>query len=168
VTTRVRRTPEPGSVFGIPLGDGRIGIGRCLTTPLVEFFDLRLESAEDFEPERLADTAVLFRTWVDDRAPKVGGWIQLTPVSLSDRELAYEEPMYRHDIVSGAFYRYRYDRDDPSVWNSEPLTPEECAGLELAAVWDGGGIASRLRDALDRVPNKWLAHEEDVLRRPRN
>ena len=160
MSARVRRAREPGSVFAIPLAGGGLGIGRCLAYPLVEFFDLRLKSAEEFELERLADTAVLFRTWVDDRAGKVGGWIPLGSIPLSDLELAADEPTYRHDVVSGAFYRYQ---DDPSAWNSEPLTPEECVGMELAAVWDGGGIASRLSDALDRVPNKWLQYERDIL-----
>jgi hypothetical protein len=37
-----------------------------------------------------------------------------------------------------------------------PATPEECAGLEPAAVWEPEHIADRLQDAFAGRPNHWL------------
>lgn len=37
-----------------------------------------------------------------------------------------------------------------------PATPEECAVLERAAVWDPGHVEDRLRDHFAGQSNKWV------------
>jgi Immunity protein 26 len=52
------------------------------------------------------------------------------------------------------------DPDNCQIIDAEgdmrPATPEECAGLEPAAVWEPEHIDDRLRDAFAGRPNRWL------------
>ena len=47
-----------------------------------------------------------------------------------------------------------------SVSNSRAATPEECIGLERAAVWESHHVEARLLDTFERRPNAIVEHLE--------
>jgi hypothetical protein len=145
MTTRPAGGPEPGSFVRIPLPDGTFGYGRVLDEPYVAFHALRTSKPVD-DLDTIEAAPVLFAQAVRIRAAT--GW----PV-LGRREL-------RGDVARPLVF-FTQDALDPSrctifdtAGKSRPVAPEECVGLERAAVWDPHHIERRLLDDLTGQPNE--------------
>jgi hypothetical protein len=70
------------------------------------------------------------------------------------QELSRSVPRFKH-YSSGQLARYQDDTESPA-------TPDECKGLECAAVWDPIHVEERLQDVRDGRPNQIV---EGLLKR---
>jgi hypothetical protein len=84
-----------------------------------------------------------------------GGWELLDVVPLTDGERAVVDRRAKQDPISKALSIYQ---EDPvaGTFGETPATAQECAGLEVAAVWDPEHVEDRLRDHFDGRPNIWV------------
>ncbi len=140
-----RPTSTPGTFVRIPLTDGSFGYGRVLSDPYVAFYDHRTaEPSSDLD--EIGAKPLLFTQAVrlpgHDRWPDIG-----------HRELEGE--------VAGPVVRFVQDLADfrkCTIFDSEgrerSASPEECVGLERAAVWDPHQIERRLLDTFTGHPNE--------------
>ena len=134
----------PGTFVRVPLADGTFGYGRALSDPYMAFYDLRTaEPASDLD--RIERMPVLFKQAVrlldPDRWPGLG-----------ERPLEGEvaEPVVRFVQDIGD---YTMCTIFDSAGMERQATPEECVGLERAAVWDQHHIEQRLLDTFEGRPN---------------
>jgi Immunity protein 26 len=139
-----KRTYKPGSFIKIPLGDGSIGYGRLLESPYVAFYKYRT-SSPDSDLDRIASKPVLFKTAVRQLALDAWefiGWREL--------EEHLTQPLVRFMQDVGDF---RQCTIFDTAGHERAAEPQECVGLERAAVWEQHGIEERLLDALMGRPN---------------
>jgi hypothetical protein len=137
--------PEPGTFVRVPLPDGTSGYGRVLAEPYVAFHQLRTsEPAADLDAIEAAP--LLFAQAV--RICDLERW-----------------PLLGRRDLTGAAARplvfFTQDVLDPrrctifdTAGRSRAAAPEECVGLERAAVWDPHHIERRLLDNLTGQPNE--------------
>lgn len=134
----------PGTFLRIPLADGSFGYGRVLGDPYTAFYAYRTDkpSADLDEIER---RPILFSQVVRFSDPR--RW-----VPLGVRELRGE--------VAKPVVRFMQDLANPlrctiydSAGSQRSATPEECVGLERAAVWEQHHIEQRLLDTFLGRPN---------------
>ena len=135
----------PGTFVRIPLSDGSFGYGRALSDPDMAFYDYRTtEPSSDLD--EISAKPLLFtpavRLFDYDRWPSIGR-----------RELEGE---VAKPVVS--FMQDLGDFRKCTIFDSEgrerAATPEECIGLERAAVWDPHQIERRLLDTFMGRPNE--------------
>jgi hypothetical protein len=135
---------ESGTFLRIPLPDGTFGYGRVLERPYVAFYNFRTtEPSADLRT--IESKPVLFRQAVRLSTPN--HW-----VSLGKKELVGEvaEPVVRFTQDVGDFRKcVIFD----TAGNTRDATPEECVGLERAAVWESLHIEERLLDTFMGRPN---------------
>ena len=147
-----RRNREPGRVVRVPVADGVTSFGRQLLGTEVEFYDLFLAPDEEPDLISLPDHPVLFRVYVMDYAFKrTGSWQLLDVVTLTDEEAGRVSRRWKRDPINGRLSIYWSDTAN-ETWGDEPATPEECVGLEQAAVWDPEHVEARLRAHLAGNP----------------
>jgi hypothetical protein len=140
---------KPNTIIQRQLDDGFWYYGRLIEFPWAAFYRFRSKSSENAIDE-VVQSEVLF--------------IIAAHKSLLEywKPVAKAEPDKRVHIP-----------DAQAVWDSpdecqiidakgemRPATPEECRGLEPAAVWEPEHIADRLQDAFAGRPNQWL---EDLV-----
>jgi len=151
-----RDNSAPGRVARIDLGDGRCAYGRRLLGPSVEFYDLAGKPGEAVDLLEVVASPVAFTIWVMDYAfRRHGRWELLDVVPLTEGERAAVDRRAKQDPISKALSIYQSDRV-AGTFSEIPATTEECAGLEVAAVWDPEHVEDRLRDHFDGRPNVWV------------
>jgi len=139
------KTFKTGTFIRIPLADGSFGYGRMLSDPYIAFYDLRtMDPSTDLD--NIESKPVLFT-----QAVRIFGSSQWEGIGERKLEGVVAKPVVRfmQDIAN-----FRdcviYDSDG---WERK-ATPEECIGLERAAVWDSPHIEERLLDHFMGRPNK--------------
>ena len=146
---------KPGTFLRIPLNDGSFGYGRVLGLLDCAFYNHRTTSP-DSDLDRIASKPVLFKIAVRHLALKAWeaiGWREL------EEHLAQPVVYFMQDI--GDFRRCTiFD----TAGNERDAEPEECVGLEEAAVWEKEGVERRLLDALLGRPNAEMERARVRLR----
>jgi hypothetical protein len=139
-----KKTDKPGTFFRVPLSDGSFGYARMLESSYTAFYKYRT-SEPDLDLDSIASKPVLFKTAVRQlafNAWELIGWREL--------EEHLIQPLVRFMQDVGDF---RQCTIFDTVGNEWAAKPEECIGLERAAVWEQHGIEERLLDALMGRPN---------------
>jgi hypothetical protein len=137
-------TLEEGTFTRIPLADGTFGYGRVLPNPYIAFYDFRTaEPSSDLDA--IESQPVLFTQAV--RLFKYDRWANLGKRKLTG-EVARPVVRFMQDLAD-----YRQCTIYDSEGMSRDATPEECIGLERAAVWDPHHIEQRLLDHFEGRPN---------------
>jgi Immunity protein 26 len=153
---KARENRAPGRVVRIDLGDGRCAYGRQLLGPSVEFYNRVGKTGEAVDLLDVVASPVAFTIWVMDYAfRRRGGWELLDVVPLTDGERAVVDRRAKQDPISKALSIYQSD-PVAGTFGETPATAQECAGLEVAAVWDPKHVEDRLRDHFDGRPNIWV------------
>jgi hypothetical protein len=140
------RHPALGTFVVIELPDGTFGYGRALTGPYYALYDLRTdEPAADVEAIEAAP--VLFTAAVrQTRGPTAWPALGVRPLS---GEVAAPVVRFTQDLAD-----YRNCVIFDSAGMERTATPEECVGIELAAVWDEHHVEQRLLDTFLGRPNQ--------------
>jgi hypothetical protein len=143
---RVRR--RVGDVVSIPLGNGRYGFAIVLEDPLFGYFDYSSNRPDPPLPEVTA-ARLAFKVWTMKHDLVRGYW----PVigRMEDGQLLAEQPWFFK--VDSLTHKLSKTRDGAE---EVPVTEEEAATLECAAVWEPVHIVDRLRDHFAGVANKWV------------
>lgn len=135
---------KTGTFVRLVLADGSFGYGRLLESPYAAFYNYRTTNP-DFDLDRIASKPILFKVAVNLLALNAWefiGWRTL------EEHLTQPLVQFRQDV--GDFRRCTiFD----TAGNERDAAPEECVGLERAAVWEQEGIEERLLDALLGRPN---------------
>ena len=135
---------QVGTYLSIPLSDGSFGYGRVLSDPYLAFYDYRT-AAPELDLDVIAARAVLFSLAV--RKKGLEHWLALGVQALTG---AVAAPVVQ-------FMQSLADPRDCVIFASagveRPATPEECIGLERAAVWEAAHIEQRLLDTFLGRPN---------------
>jgi Immunity protein 26 len=141
------RTPTlvPGTFVRIPLADGSSGYGRVLSDPYVAFYNYRTEEPSS-DLDVIGSRPILFTQAV--RLFDYRRWANIGSRKL-EGDVARPAVFFMQDL--GNFTKC-------TIFDSEgrerPASPEECAGLERAAVWDLHQIERRLLDTFMQRPNE--------------
>jgi hypothetical protein len=136
---------KPGTFLRIPLADGSFGYGRALPIPDMAFYNYRTtEPSEDLDA--IAASPVLFSQAV--RVFNDSGW-DVLGIRPLEGEVARPVVRFMQDLAD-----YRKCRIFDSAGMSRSATPEECIGLERAAIWDDWHIEERLLDIFMGRPNE--------------
>jgi hypothetical protein len=136
--------PDPGLFVRIPLADGSFGYGRVLEAPYMAFYKYRTPQP-DSDLNRIASQPVLFTLAVNRAALK--SWEALGRKPLEE-QLTRPIVQFTQDILNPADCTI-FD----TVGNERAATPEECVGLESAAVWEQHHVEARLLDTFMGRPN---------------
>jgi hypothetical protein len=140
-----RSKNEAGTFLRIPLADGSFAYGRLLEAPYVAFYNHRTPDPSS-NLEEIASKPVLFKQAV--RTSDLRKW---APIGRADLTGEVAKPVVRYTQNLLDFRKCTiYD----SAGNERAATPEECVGLEQAAVWDAVHIEQRLLDTFMGRPNK--------------
>lgn len=144
-----RQKHKAGAFVRIALADGSFGYGRLLESPYVAFYKHRTTSP-DLELDRIASKPLLFKTAVNLLALNV--W---EPIGWRALEEHLAQPLVRFKQDVGDFRRCTiFD----TAGNRRAAEPQDCVGLERAAVWEQDSIEERLLDALLGRPNAAEEH----------
>lgn len=136
---------EPGTFLRIRLPDGTFGYGRLLELPDVAFYNYRTNEPSN-DLQAIASKPVLFRQAV--RTSGLKNWDYIGKWKL-EGEVAQPVVYYRQSPID-----FRKCIISDSLGNERKATPEECVGLEQAAVWEPHHIEERLLDTFMGRPNK--------------
>jgi hypothetical protein len=136
-----------GAFVKVPLDNRWHSYARVLSEPLIAFYDAKTDT--DLSLEEIKARPILFVLWVMNRAVTSGRWpvIGVLPVE----EYLQDEPEF-----------FKQDKLNPSrltiyhKGKERPSTPEVCAKLERAAVWDPEHVEERLRDYFAGRTNRWV------------
>jgi hypothetical protein len=139
------------------LSDEHTYYGRLLEFPWVVFYDARTREPLDEPAETLAYRP-LFTVAAHKSLIEEAGWQVIGEVPLDGSLQPPKEQFIQDDLDPGDCQII----DDQG--NTRDATPEECDGLEAAAVWEPEHIADRLMDHYAGRPNVWL--EDLKLIRP--
>ena len=143
------RLYKPGSFLRIPLADGSLGYGRVLKLPHDAYYNYRTET-QDSDLERIAAQPILFKSSV--RHMKERGWEIIGWRRLEDQ---FSQPIVQFMQDIGNF---RDCTIFDTVGNSRRAEPQNCIGLECAAVWEEVGVEQRLLDTFMGRPNASVEH----------
>lgn len=135
---------EEGTFVRIPLADGSFGYGRVLPNPYIAFYDFRTTEPSS-ELDVIESKPVLFTQAV--RLFDYDRWANLGKRKL-EGEVAKPVERFMQDLAD-----FRQCTIYDSGGMSRDATPEECVGLERAAVWDPHHIEQRLLDQFSGRPN---------------
>ena len=139
-----------GVFVRIALADGSFGYGRLLESPYAAFYNHRTTSP-DSELDRIASKPILFRIAVRHLA--LDAWEFIGQRALEEH-LTQPVVQFMQDL--GNFRRCTiFD----TAGNERAAEPQECVGLERAAVWEQASVEERLLDAFQGRPN---ANEEHL------
>ncbi|HYO51433.1 Imm26 family immunity protein [Archangium sp.] len=140
---------KPGSFVRIALADGSFGYGRLLESPYAAFYQHRTMSP-DSDLDGIGSRPVLFKTAVRHLA--LDSWELIGWRALEEH---LRQPLVRFMQDVGDFRRCTiFD----TAGNRRAAEPQECVGLERAAVWEQDSIEERLLDALLGRPNAAEEH----------
>ncbi|HZH78158.1 MAG TPA: Imm26 family immunity protein [Archangium sp.] len=144
-----------GVFVRIALADGSFGYGRLLESPYAAFYNHRTTSP-DSELDRIASKPILFRIAVRHLA--LDAWEFIGQRALEEH-LTQPVVQFMQDL--GNFRRCTlFD----TVGNERAAEPQECVGLERAAVWEQSSVEQRLLDAFQGRPNADEEHLKVRLR----
>jgi hypothetical protein len=144
-----------GAFVRIALADGSFGYGRLLESPYAAFYNYRTTSP-DSEPDRIASKPILFKIAVRHLA--LDAWEFIGRRTLEEH-LTRPVVQFMQDL--GNFRRCTiFD----TAGNERAAAPQECVGLERAAVWEQASVEQRLLDAFQRRPNADEEHLKVRLR----
>ena len=127
-----RRRPNVGDVVQFQLPDGSWAYGRVLHDASVAFY--RGRSREPGEPP-IGSREFEFVVGVYDDVLGEAEVVGHDP-SVSERE-DWPPPNFIPDPISGSYQIYERGQ-------TRPASPDECLGLERAAVWDRAHLLERL------------------------
>jgi hypothetical protein len=148
-----RSSPTPGTFIRIRLADGSFGYGRVLEPPYEAFYDYRtVEPSSDLDT--IASKAVLFVQTVGPRGRRNWRYIGFRKL---EGQVAQPVVRYMQDLAD-----YRKCVIFDSIGMERKVGPDECVGLEQAAVWEPHHIEERLLDTFMGRPN-----DEEVRSRVR-
>ena len=144
---------KPGTFLRISLADGSFGYGRLLEPPYVAFYNYRT-TKPDSDLETIAQKPILFR-----QAVLTSGLKKWKDIGIKELEGEVAQPvvMYMQDI-----HDFRKCVIFDTAGDEREVSPEECVGIEQAAVWETHHIEERLLDTFMGRPN-----DEEVLSRVR-
>ena len=138
------RKHKIGAFVRIALADGSFGYGRLLEMPYAAFYNYRTTSP-DSDLDRITSKPILFRIAIRHLALDSWEFIGQRPL---EEQLTQPVVQFMQDI--GNFRRCTiFD----TAGNERDVEPQECVGIERAAVWEQNGIEERLLDALLGRPN---------------
>ncbi|MCY1077449.1 Imm26 family immunity protein [Archangium lansingense] len=146
---------KPGSFVRIALADGSFGYGRLLESPYAAFYQHRTMSP-DSELDTIGASPMLFKTAVRHLA--LDSWEFIGWRALEEHLC---QPLVRFMQDVGDFRRCTiFD----TAGNRRAAEPQECVGLERAAVWEQDSIEERLLDTFMGRPNAAEEHLKVRLR----
>jgi hypothetical protein len=135
----------PGTFVRIPLEDGSFGYGRVLSNPYVAFYNYRT-TAPSSDLDVIGSMPLLFT-----QAVRLFGYDRWANIGKREIEGEVAKPVVR-------FMQDLADFRECTIFDSEGMEkkvgPEECIGLERAAVWDMHHIEQRLLDTFLGRPNQ--------------
>ncbi|WP_224367625.1 immunity 26/phosphotriesterase HocA family protein [Hyalangium versicolor] len=141
------RTDKPGTFLAIPLGDGSFGYGRVLEAPYAAFYDYRTTEL-DRDLSRIASKPVLFKIAVHHSS--ADRW---KPIGWKEVETHLAQPIVAFTQDIGNLQRCTiFD----TAGNERTAEPQECVGLEPAAVWEQHHVEDRLLDTFMGRPNAYV------------
>lgn len=140
-----RSRHTPGTFIRIRLADGSFGYGRVLEPPYEAFYNYRT-SEPSSDLDTIASKAVLFKQAVGTAGRK--NW-QYIGIRRLEGEVAQPVVCYMQDLAD-----FRECVVFDSVGMERRVSPEECIGIEQAAVWEPHGIEERLLDTFMGRANK--------------
>ena len=137
----------PGDIVQIELEDGRHVYGQVLVHPYLAVYDY--PTTDDADPTDVVSRPILFIVAVYDRAlngrtwPTVGKAPDGASITVPD--------FFTQDMFNPQSCKII---DVGGTMRSVP--PEECEGLERAAVWEAVHVQERIRDHYAGRPNVYL------------
>jgi hypothetical protein len=135
---------ERGTFVRIPLADGTFGYGRLLDPPYVAIYNYRTNQPSD-DLDTIASQPVMFTPSV--RTIGLKNW---TPIGKRELEEKLKQPIVR-------FMQDIADFRNCTIYDTAGLertaAPEECVGLERAAVWETHHVEERILDTFMGRPN---------------
>jgi len=135
-----------GTFLRIPLADGTFGYGRVLEDSFYAFYDYRTREPE-FDLEAIASKPVLFSISVR-RRPGSDKWESIGGREL-DARVAQPVVQFMQDLAD-----FRKCVIFDTAGRERSATPEECVGIERAAVWEPHHVEARLLDAFEGRQNE--------------
>jgi hypothetical protein len=133
----------------VPLADGSFGYGRVLSNPYVAFYNYRTTEPSS-NLDEIGTKPVLFT-----QAVRLFGYDRWANIGYRELEGEVAKPVVR-------FMQDLADFKKCTIFDLEGMerqaTPEECIGLERAAVWDVHQIERRLLDTFMGRPNEDEIH----------
>jgi Immunity protein 26 len=153
LSTIKRQRRRPGKIVKIDLGNSEAALGLVLTEPLIAFYDKQF-GYEEVCPKYVSDLPILFTLMVMNHAVISGRWTIVGESDIPDN-LKVPPKFCKEDLVSGEKSIYQ-EIPELAPHYERPATPDECDGLEAAAVWEAQHVEDRLRDHFAGVPNKWV------------
>lgn len=137
--------PETETFLRIPLADGSFGYGRVLSDPYIAFYNYRTsEPSSDLDV--IGAQPLLFTQAV--RLGNADRWVNIGKRPLTG-DVAKPVVRFTQNIAD-----FRKCIIFDSEGFEKQVSPEECIGLERAAVWDVHHIERRLLDNFMGRPNE--------------
>jgi hypothetical protein len=144
-----------GAFIRIALADGSFGYARLLESPYAAFYNYRTTSP-DSDLDRIASSPILFRIAVRHLA--LDAWEFIGRRALEEQ---LTQPVVQFMQDMGDFRRCTiFD----TAGHERAAEPQECVGLERAAVWERDSVEERLLDAFLGRPNADEEHLKVRLR----
>ena len=133
-----------GSFVRIGLADGSFAYARLLVSPYAAFYSYRTTSPKS-DLDRIASSPILFRIAVRHLA--LNSWEFIVRRALEE-QLTQPVVQFMQDL--GDFRRCTiFD----TAGHERAVEPQECVGLERAAVWERDSVEQRLLDTFLGRPN---------------
>lgn len=138
-----------GTFLRIPLDDGSFGYGRVLANPYIAFYDYRTAAPES-DLTALASKPILFIQSV--RLVDSARWVNIGAMDL-EGDAAKPVVRFMQDLAD-----FRECTIFDTAGMERKATPEDCIGLERAAVWEPHHIEQRLLDTFTGRSNAIEEH----------
>ncbi|ATB39544.1 hypothetical protein CYFUS_004988 [Cystobacter fuscus] len=133
-----------GSFVRIVLADGSFAYARLLESPYAAFYNYRTTSP-DSDLDRIASSSILFRIAIRHLA--LNAW---EVIGRRDLEEQLTQPVVQFMQDLGDFRRCNiFD----TAGHERAAEPQECVGVERAAVWEQESVEERLLDTFLGRPN---------------
>jgi hypothetical protein len=140
-----REKYSPGAVLRIQFADGSFGYGRLREFPFVAFYDFHTkERVSDLN--EITSKSILFTLAVHESVQDTWEIIGEMPLEESLKQPVVQ---FMQDVID---YRKCWIVD--SKGNKRQARPEECLGLERAAIWQAQHVERRLLDTFMGRPNR--------------
>jgi hypothetical protein len=133
-----------GTFLRIALADSSFAYARLLESPYTAFYEYRTMSP-DSDLDKIASNPILFKIAVHQMA--LNAWESIGRRALEE-QMTQPVVQFMQDI--GNFRRCTiFD----TAGHERTAEPQECVGLERAAVWERSGVERRLLDTFMGRPN---------------
>ena len=138
-----------GTFLRIPLDDGSFGYGRVLADPYMAFYNYRTAAPES-DLGVIGSKPILFIQSV--RIVNATRWVDIGAMEL-DGDAAKPVVRFMQDLAD-----FRKCTIFDTAGMEREANPEDCIGLERAAVWEQHHIEQRLLDTFMGRPNAIEEH----------